>query len=163
MYQVLNPLFWYLIILPVFRCRRWIETRNCSVGTVETCIFVKTQIDTAKVVKQGLILVLIVSISLKINKKWTITWPRTPLHHLTSNQRFAHFARRSFRVTIRSNNIGEKSMERNNGKQVIRWQTWTRLLRRKGKKLKEELSACQHFLVDTEMKNGRHKVFNFQM
>ena len=30
-------------------------------------------------------------------------------------------------------------------------------------KLKEELSACQHFLVDTEMENGRHKVFNFQM
>ena len=30
-------------------------------------------------------------------------------------------------------------------------------------KLKEELSACQHFLVDTEMENGRHKVFNFQI
>ena len=32
-----------------------------------------------------------------------------------------------------------------------------------GEKLKEELSACQHFLVDSEMENGRHKVFNFQM
>ena len=32
-----------------------------------------------------------------------------------------------------------------------------------GEKLKEELSACQHFLVYTEMENGRHKVFNFQM
>ena len=32
-----------------------------------------------------------------------------------------------------------------------------------GEKLKEELSACQYFLVDTEMENGRHKVFNFQM
>ena len=32
-----------------------------------------------------------------------------------------------------------------------------------GEKLKEELGACQHFLVDTEMENGRHKVFNFQM
>ena len=32
-----------------------------------------------------------------------------------------------------------------------------------GEKLKEELIACQHFLVDTEMENGRHKVFNFQM
>ena len=30
-------------------------------------------------------------------------------------------------------------------------------------KLKEELSACQHFLVDTQMENGRHKVFIFQM
>ena len=32
-----------------------------------------------------------------------------------------------------------------------------------GEKLKEELSACQHFLVDTEMENGRHKAFNFQV
>ena len=32
-----------------------------------------------------------------------------------------------------------------------------------GEKLREELSACQHFLVDTEMENGRHKVLNFQM
>ena len=32
-----------------------------------------------------------------------------------------------------------------------------------GERLKEELSACQHFLVNTEMENGRHKVFNFQM
>ena len=35
--------------------------------------------------------------------------------------------------------------------------------REDGEKLKEELSACQHFLVDTEMENGRHKLFNFQM
>ena len=32
-----------------------------------------------------------------------------------------------------------------------------------GEKIKEELSACQVFLVVTEMENGRHKVFNFQM
>ena len=32
-----------------------------------------------------------------------------------------------------------------------------------GEKIKEELSACQHLLVDTEMENGRHKVFNFHM
>ena len=32
-----------------------------------------------------------------------------------------------------------------------------------GEKQKEELTACQHFLVDTEMENGRHKVINFQM
>ena len=29
--------------------------------------------------------------------------------------------------------------------------------------LKEELSSCQHFLMDTEMKNGKHKIYNFQM
>ena len=32
-----------------------------------------------------------------------------------------------------------------------------------GEKLEEELSACQHFLVDAGMENGRYKVFNFQM
>ena len=32
-----------------------------------------------------------------------------------------------------------------------------------GENLKEELRACQHFLVDTEMENGRHQVFTFQM
>ena len=32
-----------------------------------------------------------------------------------------------------------------------------------GEKLKEDPSACQHFLVDMEMENGRHKVLNFQM
>ena len=32
-----------------------------------------------------------------------------------------------------------------------------------GEKLKEELSACQQLLVDTEMENGRPKTFNFQM
>ena len=32
-----------------------------------------------------------------------------------------------------------------------------------GEKLKEELSACQQFLVDAEIENGRHEVFKFQM
>ena len=29
--------------------------------------------------------------------------------------------------------------------------------------LRDELNACQHFSTDTEMENGRHKVFNFQL
>ena len=29
--------------------------------------------------------------------------------------------------------------------------------------LREELESCKHFLTDTEMKNGRHRVFNFAM
>ena len=29
--------------------------------------------------------------------------------------------------------------------------------------LKEELQACQHFLVDCELEKGRHRVFNFAM
>ena len=27
--------------------------------------------------------------------------------------------------------------------------------------LKEELRACEHFLVDSEFERGQHKVFNF--
>ena len=27
--------------------------------------------------------------------------------------------------------------------------------------LREELESCKHFLTDTEMENGRHRVFNF--
>ena len=29
--------------------------------------------------------------------------------------------------------------------------------------LKEELQACQHFIVDSELEKGRHRVFNFNM
>ena len=29
--------------------------------------------------------------------------------------------------------------------------------------LREELNACQHFLSDIEMENGRHKVYNFRV
>ena len=30
-------------------------------------------------------------------------------------------------------------------------------------RLREELESCKHFLTDTEMENGRHRVFNFAM
>ena len=30
-------------------------------------------------------------------------------------------------------------------------------------KEKEELQACQYFLVDSELERGRHRVFNFAM
>ena len=29
--------------------------------------------------------------------------------------------------------------------------------------LREELEPCKHFLTDTEMENGRHRVFEFAM
>ena len=32
-----------------------------------------------------------------------------------------------------------------------------------GQSLREELESCKHFLTDTEMENGRHRVFNFAM
>ena len=35
--------------------------------------------------------------------------------------------------------------------------------REDGEKLKGELNACRHFLVNTKVENGRHKVFNFQI
>ena len=32
-----------------------------------------------------------------------------------------------------------------------------------GQSLREELESCKHFLTDTEMENGRHRVINFAM
>ena len=32
-----------------------------------------------------------------------------------------------------------------------------------GQSLREELESCKHFLTDTKMENGRHRVFNFVM
>ena len=29
--------------------------------------------------------------------------------------------------------------------------------------MREELEACKHFLTDTALENGRHRVFNFAM
>ena len=29
--------------------------------------------------------------------------------------------------------------------------------------LREELESCKHLVTDTEMENGRHRVFNFAM
>ena len=55
-----------------------------------------------------------------------------------------------FQTTTLSNNIGEKSMEQNNAHLVNEEGE-------DGEKIKEELSACQHFLVYTEIEYGRHK------
>ena len=35
-------------------------------------------------------------------------------------------------------------------------------LDKNSEQLQQELSACQHFFDNTEMENGRHKVFNFK-
>ena len=32
-----------------------------------------------------------------------------------------------------------------------------------GQSLREELESCKRFLTDTEMENGRHRVFNIAM
>ena len=36
-------------------------------------------------------------------------------------------------------------------------------LDQKNEQLRQELSACQHFFDNTEMENGRHRVFNFKL
>ena len=36
-------------------------------------------------------------------------------------------------------------------------------LEKDNEQLQQELSACQHFFDDTEMKNGRHQLFNFKL
>ena len=59
-------------------------------------------------------------------------------------------------VTTLSNTIGEKITGRKNWSQNVEEEGGD------GVKLKEKLTACQHFLVDTVMENGKHKVINFQ-
>ena len=92
--------------------------------------------------------------------------PRSMVNQARSNRRFFLLVNKSSKVTTLSNNIGEKNMEQNNGNKDHTVADLNKIVEEEGEdgeKLKEELSACQHFLVDTEMENGRHKVFNFQM
>ena len=140
--------------------------RKCSVGTVETSNFVNMQLDIGKVACEELFLVPIVSISLTTNNKIIIMGPKSTLHQFPSNQRFVRLASRSFRVTTLSNNNGENNIRVKQRKPRDMVADMKKILEEEGEdgeKLKEELSACQHFLVDTEMENGRYKVFNFQM
>ena len=90
------------------------------------------------------------------------------LNQIRSSRRFVLLVNKSSRVTTLSNNIQHRRKE-HGAKQRKPSDTVADLNKiveeegEDGEKLKEELSACQNFLVDTEMENGRHKVFNFQM
>ena len=42
---------------------------------------------------------------------------------------------------------------------VLEWEE----LDKNNEQLQQELNACQHFFDDTEMENGRHRVFNFKL
>ena len=74
---------------------------------------------------------------------------------------------KSSRVTILSKNIGERNIELSKKKLVS--DTVVDLIKiveeeRKGaEKLKKELGAFQHLLLDMEMENVRQKVLTFQM
>ena len=56
-----------------------------------------------------------------------------------------------------STKVGTKSSE--NLKEVLESEE----LDRNNEQLQQELSACQHFFDNTEMENGRHRVFNFKL
>ena len=87
--------------------------------------------------------------------------------HATSTSKHSTFCsscEQEFPSYTLSNIIGEKNIERNNENQEILY--LNKIVEEEGEseeKLKEELSACQHFPVDTEKKNGTHEVFKFQM
>ena len=89
------------------------------------------------------------------------------LHQLPSNQRFARLAKESFLVTTRSNNTGGRkehgAKQRKLSETVADLDKIVEEEGDDGEKLEEELSACQHFLVDTELENGRNKVLKFRM
>ena len=79
------------------------------------------------------------------------------LHQLPSYQRFARLARRDFEYYSlqqhRRKEHGAKQRKPNNTvadlNKIVEGEADN------GEKLKEDLSACQHLLVDTEMDNGR--------
>ena len=56
-----------------------------------------------------------------------------------------------------STKVGTKSSEKL--KEVLESEE----LDQNNEQLQQELSACQHFFDDTEMENGRHRVFNFKL
>ena len=56
-----------------------------------------------------------------------------------------------------STKVGTKSSE--SLKEVLESEE----LDRNNEQLQQELSACQHFFDNTEMENGRHRVFNFKL
>ena len=132
---------------------------------MKTCMFVKMQLDTAKTVLKELFLVLIVGISLTINK-WIITYTRSTLHQLPSNQRFARLAKKeipSYYSLQQNRRKAHRAKQRQASDTVADLNKIAEEEGEDGEKLKEELSACQYFLVDIEMENGRHKVLSFQM
>ena len=56
-----------------------------------------------------------------------------------------------------STKVGTKSSEKL--KEVLESEE----LDQNNEQLQQELSACQHFFDNTEMENGRHRVFNFKL
>ena len=88
---------------------------------------------------------------------------RNMLQQVPSNQRCVLLVSKSSRVTTLSSNIGERKKQRKPSDTVADLNKIVEEEAEDGEKLKEEFSACQYFLVDTEMENGKHKVFNFQM
>ena len=84
------------------------------------------------------------------------------LHQLLSKERFARCARRNFRITKhRRKEHGAKQWKPSDT--VADLNIIVEEEGEDGEKLTKLLSACQHFLVDTELENGRHKVINFQI
>ena len=80
------------------------------------------------------------------------------LHQLPSNQRFpSYYSLQQHRRKEHGAKQGKPSETVTDLNKIVEEEG------EDGEKLKEELSACQHFLVDTEIENGRHKVLNFQM
>ena len=73
-----------------------------------------------------------------------------------SSQQFVLLVNKSSQVTTLSNNIGEKNgaKQRKPSDTVAVLNKIVETERKDGGKLNEEISACQLFLLDTDMENG---------
>ena len=101
-------------------------------------------------------------------RRRSIMLSRSKNFQVPSSRRFVLLVKKSLRANTLSNNIDGRGMDygaeqRKISKTVAELNKIVEEEGQDGEKLKQELSGCQHFLLDTEMENGRHKVFNFYL
>ena len=101
-----------------------------------------------------------VTFVVRSKRRRSIMLSRSKNFQIPSSRRFVLLVKKSLRANTLSNNIAEQRIISDTVAEL------NKIVEEEGpdgEKLKQELSGCQHFLLDTEMENGRHKVFNFYL
>ena len=131
-------------------------------SAVSTSILGRMRLDNGNIVLKELFLVLLVGILLPISNKWFITWRKSMVHQLASNQKFDRRAKKSYYSLQQHRRKEHGAKQRRASVTVADLNKIVEEEGEDGETLKDKLSMCQRFLVNTEMENGRHKVFNIQ-
>ena len=91
-----------------------------------------------------------------------MTWRKSMVHQLPSNQKFDRRAKKSYYSLQQHRRKEHGAKQRRTSVTVADLNKIVEEEGEDGETLKDKLSSCQRFLVNTEMENGRHKVFNIQ-